>query len=191
MPLVKDGAVIEDTFVVLEDGASVPQGADVTVSFQRLEAEFDALAAHPGRLGVALPNDADVFALEPYLHRLELIVLSLPIMADGRAFSQARLLRHTLKFAGEIRARGKTVPDQVGFLRQVGVDAFELNDRFDLDAVLKAATSMSLAYQRGYSPTHGFAPLDVFKARAARVEATEAQDEIEEPTRAVGGAWCP
>ena len=43
--------------------------------------------------GVALANTADVLTLAADLPRLSLIVLEFPKWTDGRAYSQARLLR--------------------------------------------------------------------------------------------------
>lgn len=188
MPLVRHGEVIEESWVELDLEARFPQGADVIVPFARLEAEADALRTHPGRIAVVVPNDQDVFALKPHLDALDMIVLLFPAMADGRAFSQARRIRTALGFAGELRARGRAVPDQVAFLRQVGFDSFELDDRFDIDVVRRLATSMSLTYQRGYQPGRGFAPADVFEARAAARHGEDQDKPDQEPARAAGGA---
>ena len=48
-----------------------------------------------GRLpvGVLVPNDADIEQLHADLPRLALIALQFPKWTDGRAYSQARLLR--------------------------------------------------------------------------------------------------
>ena len=52
-------------------------------------------------------------------------------------------------YRGEIRATGNVLPDQLQFMLQVGFDAFEIGDRFPLQVWQAASKQMSLAYQRG------------------------------------------
>ena len=60
---------------------------------------------------VALPNDADAMALP--LDNVERVDLHFPNFTDGRAFSQAFLLRRRRGFAGDIRATGDVLIDQL------------------------------------------------------------------------------
>lgn len=60
---------------------------------------------------VALPNDADAMALP--LGGVERVDLHFPNFTDGRAFSQAFLLRRRRGFKGEIRATGDVLIDQL------------------------------------------------------------------------------
>lgn len=76
--------------------------------------------------GLALENTADVEALRDDLPRLALITLSFPAWTDGRAYSQARLLRSRLRFAGEIRATGQVLVDMLPLLQRTGFDAVQL-----------------------------------------------------------------
>jgi phosphoadenosine phosphosulfate reductase len=62
------------------------------------------------------------------LARFPVIVVTIPKYADGRAFSIARLLRDRDGYAGEIRATGTYIIDQVPFMMRVGFDAFETSD---------------------------------------------------------------
>ena len=94
---------------------------------------------------------ADIDALTPHLARLDIVTLNFPGFADGRAFSQARSIRHTEHFTGTIRARGGFLPDQYGFLLQSGVDSFEVSDRFPLDEWVRHAGSVPATYQRDYA----------------------------------------
>jgi uncharacterized protein (DUF934 family) len=54
-------------------------------------------------------------------------------------------------YRGEIRATGNILPDQLQFMLQVGVDSFEVSDRFTLEVWQKAAQQMQLTYQLGYN----------------------------------------
>ncbi|MQE66263.1 DUF934 domain-containing protein, partial [Vibrio parahaemolyticus] len=55
---------------------------------------------------MTFPNDADIEELEAGLPRLALVALHFPKWTDGRAYSQALLLRRRYRFAGDIRATG-------------------------------------------------------------------------------------
>lgn len=78
------------------------------------------------RAGVILSNDADIDRDLPQVHRLSLVVLNFPKWTDGRAYSQARLLRSRARFAGEIRAVGDVLADMLPQLSRTGFDAVQL-----------------------------------------------------------------
>ncbi len=158
MPLLKHGEFVEDEWVALDDEEAFPQGADIIVSFDRFVEDFENLKAHNGRLGIALPNDRLPDELAGYLDAAHLVVLTFPAFADGRAYSQGRHIRNHFGFTGEVRATGHVLPDQLAMMRQCGFDAFEVPERHDRDVWQRAATAMTLSYQRNYGPTRGFAP---------------------------------
>ncbi|NMD07355.1 MAG: DUF934 domain-containing protein [Phyllobacteriaceae bacterium] len=168
MPLLKNNAFVTDDWVHLDDDAPVEDQARITVSFARLQRDWDSLANFTGLLGARLPNTVREHDLTPYVPQLALIVLSFPAFSDGRAYSLARQLRLD-GFQQELRASGNILPDQLQFMRQIGIDSFEVTERFPLEAWQKASRQMSLAYQRGlyrkagerevWSERHqGFAP---------------------------------
>ena len=105
MPLIKNGAYVEDPYERVEGEAPLPDGGDVLIDWSRLK-EDASITGFNGRLGVAFPNTADANELAPYLTRLSLVTLEFPSFTDGRGFSQARILRQQLAFKGEIRATG-------------------------------------------------------------------------------------
>jgi uncharacterized protein (DUF934 family) len=74
-------------------------------------------------VGVLFENDADIEGLVPDLPRLALVALRFPKWTDGRAYSQARLLRARFRFAGEIRATGEVLADMLPLLQRTGFDA--------------------------------------------------------------------
>lgn len=151
MPLIKDGRFIEDGWVQIEGDATLPGDRDVILPLDRLKAEGAAIAARNGRTGVALPNDADPDEIAPFLASLDLVVLTFPAFTDGRAYSQARLLRTKLGFTKELRATGDVLADQAAFMQQVGFDTFEVSGNQPLETWLEALETMSLTYQRGYA----------------------------------------
>ncbi|QRG04740.1 DUF934 domain-containing protein [Xanthobacter dioxanivorans] len=146
MPLVKNGAPAADAFVSIADGEALPDGP-VIVSAERLLSEGPALSARNGDLGVAWPNNRDVAELQPFLSRLSLIALTFPKFRDGRAYSQARLLRERFGFKGELRAVGNVLRDQVLFMVRAGFDAFSLEKEADAAAFGKAVATYSVFYQ--------------------------------------------
>ena len=96
------------------------------------EASSDAVPA-PATLAVS--NDADPRTLE--LAGIERIDLHFPKFTDGRAFSQAFLLRRRLGFKGEIRATGDVLIDQLVQMQRSGFDSAVL--RADQNPAFAAA----------------------------------------------------
>ena len=79
-------------------------------------------------VGVLLPNTADVEDLADDLPRFALVALEFPKWVDGRAYSQAHVLRARLRYAGEVRATGDVVVDMMPLLSRCGVDAVVLRE---------------------------------------------------------------
>lgn len=67
---------------------------------------------------LTLPNDAD--PREASLDGVHTVQLQFPSFADGRAFSQAFLLRRRLGFTGQIRAVGDVLIDQLAQMQRSG-----------------------------------------------------------------------
>ena len=79
-------------------------------------------------LGLLLPNTADVETLAADLPRFALVALEFPKWVDGRAYSQAHVLRARLRYAGEVRATGDVVVDMLPLLQRSGFDAVVLRE---------------------------------------------------------------
>ena len=73
-------------------------------------------------VGVIVPNDAAIEDLAPDLPKLALVALQFPKWTDGRAYSQARLLKRRWRYAGEVRAVGDVLVDMVPLLARTGFD---------------------------------------------------------------------
>lgn len=149
MPLIRDGEYVEDAWLRIGGEAPMPFDGDIIIDFDRLKEEGTgkSLPKRRGQMGVAVSNTADVRELTPWLDHLTLIALEFPSFNDGRAFSQARSLRHVMGYRGEIRATGKPMADQAGFLIQCGFTSFESSGRQPLDVWRRAAGAMSRVYQ--------------------------------------------
>jgi len=80
----------------------------------------------------------DVETLEGDLPRLALVALHFPKWVDGRAYSQAHLLRARYRFEGEIRATGEVLVDMLPLLQRTGFDAVVLRGDQSQDAARRA-----------------------------------------------------
>jgi uncharacterized protein (DUF934 family) len=147
MPLLKDGRVIDDPWRHIEDTESLPGGVPAVVSWKRWSAERDALAERVGPLGLRLPNDVPPLELARDIGRFDMIALAFPRFTDGRAYSQARLLRSRLSFRGELRATGNVLRDQLMFMRRCGIDTFELRDPAVASDWIAALQEFDVFYQ--------------------------------------------
>ncbi len=147
MPLVENGQIVEDRYQYLGDETPIPERAPVIVSAARFLANTDALIARDGSLGVTWPNDRRIAELSPWLGHVALVALQFPKFRDGRAYSQARLLRETYGFRGTLRATGDVLRDQFHFLIRAGFDSFEVKKPADADAFVQAAGRYSVVYQ--------------------------------------------
>src|SRR6202050_5594676 len=147
MPLVKQGHIVEDVFVRVSDDAPIPEGVPVVVTAERFLANTAALAAREAPIGVLWPNNRKVAELEPWLGRLALVALIFPKFRDGRAYSQARLLRERYGFRGELRATGEVLRDQFLFLLRAGFDSLEVTKAADAEAFAAAVSTYSVFYQ--------------------------------------------
>jgi len=145
-PVIEASARIDDSYldVVSDD---IPERGDVIVPLARWLSERESLLHREGRIGVALTPSDDPEVLAKDIAALDLIAVHFPQFTDGRAYSQARVLRDQLGFAGRIRARGEVLPDQLEFMRRCGIDSFELADEPAAERALSRSRRFSVAYQ--------------------------------------------
>jgi len=147
MPLVKGNTIVADEFAHLADDAELPADGAVLVPAERFLKDSEAALSRKGKTGVIWPNNRDVDELLPYLDRLAVIALVFPVFRDGRAYTQARLLRERFKFRGELRATGQVLRDQFVFMLRAGFDAFEVKKQSDAEAFANVAKRYSVFYQ--------------------------------------------
>jgi uncharacterized protein (DUF934 family) len=91
-------------------------------------------------------------------------VLNFPRFGDGRAYSQARLLRGRLGYWGELRAAGNVLRDQLLFMQRCGFDAFEVGPRAVTENWTAAFGEIDVFYQ----PTEDGRPW-AMRRRAAEI----------------------
>ena len=147
MPLVKNGRITTDLFVHVTEGAELPGDGAILVTAARFLEDPEAVLKHAGKVGVLWPNNRDLDDLVPYLDRLAAVALVFPTFRDGRAYSQARLLRERHGYDGELRATGQVLRDQFVFMSRAGFDAFEVKKDADADAFAETMKRYSVFYQ--------------------------------------------
>ena len=108
---------------------------------------FSEWQQRPEWPAASLANTDPVEDLAPHVGRLRLIVLEFPRFSDGRAYSQARLLRGRLGYRGELRATGGVLQDQIAFMLRCGFDSFESEQKGFGEALARARTLFSVVYQ--------------------------------------------
>lgn len=147
--IIREGKVNPETaWPLLADDLPVPAEGRVVVSLARWQQEELAALPLAAALGVKIPNTADVEQLWPLLSPAALVCLDFPSFADGRAYSQARLLRDRYGYTGDIRATGAAVvADQIHGMLRCGISSLELRADQDVETCLQAMRGYSAAYQ--------------------------------------------
>lgn len=149
MPFIKAGRRTDDPFTRVADDAPIPEAGPVLVSAARFLTAPAELSKRRAPTGVVWPNNRNIAELVPHLDRLALVALVFPSFRDGRAYSQARLLRERHGFRGELRATGEVLRDQFRFLTRAGFDAFDVKKEADADAFAAVLARFSVVYQPG------------------------------------------
>jgi uncharacterized protein (DUF934 family) len=137
----------DDPFTNVADDQDIPQG-DVILSLTRFQAEGDRLLSEGRAVGVRLKSDEEAEALAYDLPRLALVALEFPKFRDGRAYSNARILRERYGFKGELRAVGDVLREQAMFMLRCGFDAFEPADGTGAQQWEAATRRFRHVYQR-------------------------------------------
>jgi uncharacterized protein (DUF934 family) len=142
-----DGRVDADTFAMFDADEPMPAEGDVIVSLERWERDREALLQRADRIGVRLASDESPDRIGADLDALDVVALEFPGFRDGRAYSYARLLRDRFGYAGEIRAVGNVLIEQLAFMLRVGFDAFELQSDDAAGDFRAVVDEISVRYQ--------------------------------------------
>jgi uncharacterized protein (DUF934 family) len=145
------GSIVEDDWTSSADGG----GGRTIVPLERWRSERGLLLSAGAAVGVLLPNTEDVDAVYPEVRDRPLIALEFPAFTDGRALSQAVVLRTRLGFTGELRAVGDIIRDLVFWLGRCGFDSIVPREDQDLEACRIALSELKVSYQAaadGHTP---------------------------------------
>lgn len=166
--IIKHRQIVEDNWQILtlteaEDAATVALVAGP--AFYPLavwQARKADILAQGQACGVLLQPSDDPADLAGDLARLPAIAILFPRFADGRGYSIARLLRERHGYAGELRAVGDVLQDQMFYMQRVGFDAFAVRADRSIEKALAALETFSDAYQTGVDQ-----PQPLFRRRSA------------------------
>ena len=147
MALIKNNAVVDDPFINAAERGDIPTSGAVIVDLAQWQAHRDDLAARSDPVGVQLQAGQSPELIADDLPSLALVALVFPAFKDGRAYSYARLLRDKFGFAGEIRAVGDVLLEQLHFMERTGFDAFELDSDDPLRDLEIASSDFDVWYQ--------------------------------------------
>ena len=147
--IIKDGNIVADNWVVVEDAeinsvAALPTG-DLLLPlnvWQALSAELK-----DRNVGVWLNSDDSPLALKEHCASLPLIAINFPAFADGRGYSYANVLRTQCGYKGELRAIGDVLKDQLTFMKRVGFNSFAIRSDLKLEEALQHFSDFSKPYQ--------------------------------------------
>jgi len=147
MALIRDDQLADDDSRLLTDDEALPGTGKIVVSLARWQKERETLVARKAPVGVRLKSDESPEAIAADLDRLALVELEFPKFRDGRAYSNARILRERYGFGGELRAVGDVLMEQLHFMLRTGFNAFEIAGPDPLEQYRTAKAEFSVWYQ--------------------------------------------
>lgn len=147
MTLLRKGKRVEDAWTRVAGDDAVPDSGPVYVELERFKRDRDALLARGESLGVLLKSGEAPEDLADDLDELELVALEFPVFNDGRSYSAARVLRERYGFAGELRAVGDVLLEQLHFMHRAGIDAFDMEADHPEEEWQIAEADMQVWYQ--------------------------------------------
>jgi uncharacterized protein (DUF934 family) len=109
--------------------------------------QFIPLEAPLPSPALRLDNTADVLTQGELIHRHTAVLLHFPKWTDGRAYSQAVLLRGRLRYTGDIVATGEVLADMLPLLRRCGFTAAQLRAGQRVEAAQRALGFFDTHYQ--------------------------------------------
>lgn len=141
---------------------SEPQKTEATAGQAggALEVLTAAQCAEPqsGEGVLFIANDADPEAMAEQVRAAQVVALEFPVFTDGRAFSQAVVLRRRLGFEGTIRATGDVLIDQLQQMQRTGFSQAVLREDQDAAHGIKLLVHYPHFYQGDSSQ-----PLPLFR----------------------------
>ena len=152
MPVFKGDGFVQDDWRNLGQAEFPPPGGKVILSLSQWQARgADMQSDMP--LGLLIEPRQDVGTIAPDLARFALVAVAFPKFTDGRGYSLAHQLRSNFGFAGELRATGEVLFDQLQLLMRCGFDSFEIRDVATI-RLLEAGRrpSIGIFYQPGLGP---------------------------------------
>jgi phosphoadenosine phosphosulfate reductase len=152
MPIFKGDGFVPDDWRNLAQGEDFPPGGKVILTLAQWQA-IRTQVQNDIPLGLRIEPGQDIRTIAPDLARFALVAVAFPKFTDGRGYSLAHQLRSNFAFAGELRATGEVLFDQLQLLARCGFDSFDINDRVTIGLLEKGRRpSLGIFYQPGLGP---------------------------------------
>jgi|AntAceMinimDraft_11_1070367.scaffolds.fasta_scaffold00037_30 uncharacterized protein (DUF934 family) len=151
--LIKHGRVVDNSWIAANPDSAAPAPNQI-LTLAQWQQQTDKMDS-----AVQLDAGEEPDVLVEHLQQIKLIVINFPVFTDGRGFSYARQLRED-GYAGELRAGGHFIRDQLTYLSRCGFDAFQMADELDLEAALQSFEDFTEFYQAAVDQ-----PLPLFRRR--------------------------
>jgi uncharacterized protein (DUF934 family) len=146
--IINNGKLVDNHWhTVGKDATSIPAGTQLILPVALWLQEIETVKA---RNDIAVwfdSEDLPTQAMADNLQKLPLVAVNFPVFTDGRGFSIARLLRERCGYAGELRAIGYLLRDQLCFMKRCGFNSFDLPDNIDPAAALASLDDFTEYYQ--------------------------------------------
>lgn len=122
--LWKDGEFIADPWRAWAEGDDPAAVRYTHIPLPMFLANREAVLASPHPVGLMVSPGENVDDVAADLARFASIAINFPAFTDGRGYSSARLVVERYKYAGEVRAVGDVLADQIPLMRRCGITAF-------------------------------------------------------------------
>ncbi len=150
MPIFKGGGFVPDDWRNLAQGEDPPPDGKVILTLAQWQGarQFGNIP-----LGLLVEPGQDIRTIAPDVARFALVAVAFPKFTDGRGYSLAHQLRSNFGFAGELRATGEILFDQLQFLARCGFDSFEISDNATIRLLAAGRRpGLRIFYQPGLGP---------------------------------------
>lgn len=138
----------DDAWRLVEDDQTIDDLCPSILTLARWQELQDLPAKFSSPVGVLLDPDDDPSLLVPWIDSVALIALQFPGFKDGRAYSQANLLRTRYGFKGDLRAVGDVLRDQLMLMRHCGFSSFAVREDKPVADALKGLQGFDMIYAR-------------------------------------------
>lgn len=145
--LIKDGAIIEDTFLLLESSSEFTSQQDLLIPLALWNETKPLLKDHKGKIGIQVLGETEPSEFADDLSAVDLIAIDFPAFKDGRGYSLARMLRQKFNYGGELRATGDVLRDQLFYLYRCGFNSFAVREDRCIEDALNGLKDFSVLYQ--------------------------------------------
>jgi phosphoadenosine phosphosulfate reductase len=122
--LFKDGRFIADPFRAWAEGDDAATVRYTHIPLENFVANRAAVLANPHPNGLLIRAGDAIEDVAGDLDRFASIAVEFPKFSDGRGYTTARLASERYHYAGELRAVGDVLMDQITLMRRCGISAF-------------------------------------------------------------------